>query len=144
MDDSLAPPASLLFDPSSGAIVMVSQLRFVPTETLGGAVMEDYSIIHGQTMLELMIALLLAIVTSYAYISCKAYDRRMKAAQVAGLKSIRQLSKDNNQESFSASPRRACPEKHKSSISHWLAPIVVWAAVIWTTLAVVSILLGEN
>ena len=106
--------------------------------------MEDYSIIHGQAMLELMIALLLAIVTSYVYISCKVYGRRMKAAQVAGLKSIRQLSRHKNQESFSASSRRACPEKHKSSISDWLAPMVVWAAVIWTTLAVVSILLGEN
>ena len=105
--------------------------------------MEDYLIIHGQTMLELMFALLLAIVTSYAYVSCKSYDRRMKA-QVAGLKSIRQPSTDKNQESLSASPRRACPEKHKSSIIDWLAPMVVWAAVIWTTLAVVSILLGEN
>ena len=106
--------------------------------------MEDYPIIHGQTMLELMFALLLATVTSYAYISCKAYDRRMKAAQVAGLKSIRQLSTDKSQESFSPSPRRASSEKHKSSISDWLAPMIVWAAVIWTTLAVVSMLLGEN
>jgi hypothetical protein len=123
---------------------MVSQLRFVPTETLGGAAMEDYSIIHGQLMLELMVALLLAIVTSYAYISCKAHDRRMKAAQIAGLKSIRQLSTHKSQEFFSPTPRRAPSEKHKSSISDWLAPMIVWAAVIWTTLAVVSILLGEN
>jgi hypothetical protein len=123
---------------------MVSQLRFVPTETMGGAAMEDYSIIHGQTLLELMVALVLATVTSYAYISCKACDRRMKAAQVAGPKSIRQPSTHKTQESFSPSSRRAPSEKPKSSISDWLAPMIVWAAVIWTTLAVVSILLGED
>jgi hypothetical protein len=29
-------------------------------------------------------------------------------------------------------------------ISTWLAPIIVWVAVFWTMLAVISILLGES
>ena len=42
--------------------------------------MEEYSIIQGQTILEVLFALLLTLVTSYAYTSCRAYARRMDAA----------------------------------------------------------------
>jgi hypothetical protein len=35
-------------------------------------------------------------------------------------------------------------ERHKSSIGDWLAPLIVWAVVIWTLLAVVIVMLGEG
>lgn len=106
--------------------------------------MEDYSIIQGQTILELMFALLLMMVTSYVYVSCRAYAQRMNAARPDRLKSLRRLSTDENRESFSALPRRTPSGTRKFLITEWLAPIIVWAAVIWTMLAVVSILLGES
>jgi type II secretory pathway component PulJ len=106
--------------------------------------MEDYSIIQGQTILELMIALLLTMVTSYVYVSCRNYAQRMNAAGPDKLKALRQLSTDVNRESFSALPCRRAAETQQSWISTWLAPIIVWVAVFWTLLAVVSILLGES
>jgi type II secretory pathway component PulJ len=106
--------------------------------------MEDYSIIQGQTILELMIALLLTMVTSYVYVSCRTYAQRMNAARPDKLKALRQLSTDVNRESFSALPYRRAAETQQSWISTWLAPIIVWVAVFWTLLAVVSILLGES
>jgi type II secretory pathway component PulJ len=106
--------------------------------------MEDYSIIQGQTILELMFALLLMMVTSYVYVSCRAYAQRMNAARPDRLKALRRLSTDENRQSFSALPRRRPSETHQSFISAWLAPIIVWVAVFWTMLAVVSILLGES
>ena len=42
--------------------------------------MEGYPIIQGQTILEVLFALLLILVTSYAYISCRSYACRMDAA----------------------------------------------------------------
>jgi hypothetical protein len=106
--------------------------------------MEDYSIIQGQTILELLFALLLTMVTSYVYVSCRTYAQRMNAARPDRLKALRRLSTDENRESFSALPRRRPAETNQSLISAWLAPIIVWAAVFWTMLAVVSILLGES
>jgi hypothetical protein len=38
--------------------------------------MEEASIIQGQTILEVLFALLLTLVTSYGYISCRAYALR--------------------------------------------------------------------
>jgi hypothetical protein len=105
--------------------------------------MNDYSIIQGQTILELMFALLLTLTTIYVCISCRAYAQRMKAAPGTRSKGLRQPSTDENQ-TLCPLPQRAPSEKHKSSFSDWLAPIIVWAAVIWTMLAVVSILLGES
>jgi type II secretory pathway component PulJ len=106
--------------------------------------MEDYSIIQGQTILELMIALLLTMVTSYVYVSCRTYAQRMNAARPDRLKALRRLSTDENRESFSALPHGRPAETHQSVISTWLAPIIVWVAVFLTMLAVVSILLGES
>jgi len=106
--------------------------------------MEDYSIIQGQTILELMFAFVLTMVTSYVYVSCRAYAQRTNAARPDRLKALRRLSTDENQEPFSALPHRRPAETHESLISTWLAPIIVWVAVFWTMLAVVSILLGES
>lgn len=107
--------------------------------------MEDYTIIQGQTVLEVLFALLLTLVTSCVYLSCKAYARRMSAAHakpVVGCRSM--LCPMSLSEHHNSSSPRVLWEKHKSSIADWLAPLVVWSAVIWTLLAVVSILLGEN
>lgn len=106
--------------------------------------MEDYSIIQGQTILELMFALLLTMVTSYVYVSCRAYAQRMKAARPDGLKALRRLNMDENQRSVSALPHRTPSGRRKLLITEWLAPIIVWAAVFSTMLAIVSILLGES
>lgn len=104
--------------------------------------MGDYSIIQGQSVLEVLFALLLTLVTSYVYISCKVYAQRTDAAHLARLRALRQFSTNDNQRSSLAG--RALPENTGSSIRDWLAPIIVWSVVIWVTLAVVSILLGEN
>jgi hypothetical protein len=106
--------------------------------------MEDYSIFQGQTILELMIALLLTMVTSYVYVSCRAYAQRTNATRPDRPRALCRLSTDENRESFSALPHRRPAETHESLIGTWLAPIIVWAAVFWTMLAVVSILLGES
>lgn len=106
--------------------------------------MEDYSIIQGQTILELMIALLLTIITSYVYVSCRTYAQRMKAARLDRLKTLRRLSTDEDQESFPALLLPTPSGTGKFLITEWLAPIIVWAAVIWTMLAAVSILFGED
>ena len=106
--------------------------------------MEDYSIIQGQTLLELMFALLLTMVTSYVYVSCRTYAQRMKAARLDRQKALRRLSTDENQGSVSALPLRTPSGTRKFVITEWLAPIIVWAAVFSTMLAIVSILLGES
>ena len=104
--------------------------------------MEHYSIIQGQSVLEVMFAILLTLVTSYVYISCKVYAQRADAAHVARLRALRQFSIHDNQQS--SVPGRALPENTGSSVSDWLAPTIVWSAVIWITLALVSALLGDN
>ena len=104
--------------------------------------MEDYSIIQGQTVLEVMFALLLTIVTSYVCICCRIYAQRMNAANVARLKTIRPLTTQEKQEFFS--PATVPSEKDRSSLGGWLAPIIVWAAVGWVMLAVISVLLGDG
>jgi hypothetical protein len=104
--------------------------------------MEDSSIIQGQTVLEVMFALLLTIVTSYVCISCRIYAQRMNAANVARVKAIRPLTTQENHESFS--PATVSSGKDRSSLGGWLAAIIVWAAVGWVMLAVISVLLGDG
>jgi len=68
----------------------------------------------------------------------------MKTARPDGLKALRRPSADENHGSFSALPVRTPSGTPKFLITEWLAPIIVWAAVIWTMLAAVSILFGED
>ena len=105
--------------------------------------MEDYPIVQGQTVLELVFALFLGIATSYAYISCKAYVRRINASHVISAKTLG-LSTKEGQKSPLSLAQSARSQECNFSISDWLAPAIVWAAVILTGLAMVSILLGEN
>ena len=105
--------------------------------------MEDYSIIQGQTWLELMFALLLTIVTASVYFSCRMYGHRRNAGYVARLTTIRRPSTPREPQSSPGSAGFSL-HKQKHSVSDWLAPVIVWAAVVWTVLAVISILLGDN
>jgi len=115
--------------------------------------MEDYTIIQGQTMLEVLCALLLTLVTSYVYLSCKTHAGRANAANAkpeVGSRSVLRRTRLPAAQSPS-SPASVLWKKqtvlktlNKSSIADWVAPVVVWGAVSWTMLAVVIILLGDN
>ena len=108
--------------------------------------MEDYTIIQGQTMLEVLFALLLTLITSYVYLSSKAYARRMEANHAKpSVDSLSMLPGSNLAGHYDPpSGGRAMWHNRKASIADWLAPLVVWAVVIWTLLAVVTILLGDS
>ena len=109
--------------------------------------MEEYSIIHGQTILEILSALLLTLVTSYAYISCRANARRVDAADAklaaAKLKTPPEI-RPAERHFCSPLPQPFPREKFKGWMGDWLAPIVAWSAVIWMMLSIVIILLGEG
>jgi hypothetical protein len=110
--------------------------------------MGDYTNLQGQTLLEILFALCLTLVTSSVYLSCRAHARRTGAAPakpvVASPGVLLQMSLAARENSSSPSRVRALWEKHKSSIGDWLAPLIVWSVVIWTLLAVVGMLLGES
>ncbi len=109
--------------------------------------MEGYPIIQGQTILEVLFALLLILVTSYAYISCRSYACRMDAAYAklaaAKLKTFPEM-RSAEKHFCSPLPEPIPREKFKGWMGDWLAPIVVWSAVIWMMLSIVMILLGES
>ena len=109
--------------------------------------MEEYSIIQGQTILEVLFALLLTLVTSYAYISCRAYARRMDTADAklaAAKMKIPPDIKSAEKHLRSPSPQPIPREKFKGWMGDWLAPIVGWSAVIWMMLSIVMIMLEES
>jgi hypothetical protein len=110
--------------------------------------MEESSTIQGQTLLEALSALLLTLITVYAYLSCRAFAHRTRVVQakpaVAGQDMLARRALAERQNSFPPSPARVLWEQHKSSIGDWLAPLIVWAVVIWTLLAVVAMMLGEG
>jgi hypothetical protein len=109
--------------------------------------MEEYSIIQGQTILEVLFALLLSLVTSYGYMSCRAYACRIDAADAklaaAKLKTPRKI-REAERHFCSPSPQPMPQEEFKGWMGDWLAPIVVWSAVIWMMLSIVIILLGKS
>ena len=106
--------------------------------------MEEYSIIQGQTILEVLFALFLTLVTSYAYISCRAHVCRRDAAdaKLAAAKLKTPPERRSAERHFCSSSPPG--EKFKAWMGDWLAPIVVWSAVSWMMLSIVMILLGEN
>jgi hypothetical protein len=110
--------------------------------------MDDYTNLQGQTVLEVLFALLLTLVTVSAYLACRSHARRTEAAPakpgVASPGILRNMILAERANAASTSRGRALWQKHKSSIGDWLAPLIVWSVVIWTLLAVVSILLGES
>lgn len=106
--------------------------------------MGDYSLIQGQTLLEMTFALLLTIVTAYVYVSCRIYAQRTNTVHVARPKTIRPASTHEDQESSSALAGGSRLSKHSPAVGDWLVPLIVWTAVIWIMLAVVSIFLGDS
>jgi len=106
--------------------------------------MEEYSLIQGQTILEVLFALLLTLVTSYAYISFRAHACRRDAAdaKLAAAKLKTPPERRSAETHFCSSSPPG--EKFKAWMGDWLAPIVVWSAVSWMMLSIVMILLGEN
>lgn len=106
--------------------------------------MEEYSIIQGQTLLEMTFALVLIVVTAFVYVSCRIYARRRNPGHVARITALREAITQNHRESFSAPVGYSRLYRKNSFVRDWLASIIVWAAVILTMLAVLSILLGES
>ena len=94
--------------------------------------MEDYTIIQGQTMLEVLCALLLTLVTSYVYLSCKTHAGRTHAANaksgVASRSVFRRMRLPAVQSPSSTGS--VLWKKHKSSIADWVAPVVVWGQLV--------------
>ena len=109
--------------------------------------MEEYSSIQGQTILEVVFALVLTLVTSYVYISCRANASRMDAADsklaAAKLKTALEI-RPAERHCCSPLPQPIPREKFKDWMGDWLAPIVVWSAVVWMMASIVIILLGES
>ena len=110
--------------------------------------MEDYTNLRGQTVLEVLSALLLTLVTAHVYLSCRPHARRAEAAPAkpvaARLSILRNIRLADRASGASLSRGGALWQKHKSSIGDWLAPLIVWSVVIWSLLAVVCIVLGES
>jgi hypothetical protein len=110
--------------------------------------MEDYSIIQGQTILEVLFVLLSVFIASYVYFSCRARAHGTNVADVkpavAHMKMLCQVIPQGKQNSSALSLLRALWKKYKSPIGDWLAPILVWCAVVGTTLAIAGFLLSEN
>jgi hypothetical protein len=110
--------------------------------------MEDYTNLQGQTVLEVLSALLLTLVTAYVYLACRSHAHLTQAAPAkpgaASPRILRNVSLAGREHFAPRSRGRALWQKHKSSIGDWLAPLIVWSVVIWTLLAVVCILLGDG
>jgi hypothetical protein len=110
--------------------------------------MEDYSIIQGQTILEILFALLSVLIASYVYRSwrARAYGASVAGAKpaVASKKMLCQVILQGKQNSSASSGLGALWKKYESPVGDWLAPILVWCVVLSITLAVVGFLLGES
>jgi len=110
--------------------------------------MQDPTTIQGQTVLEVLSALLLTLIIVYAYLCCRPSTRRTQAVQakpaVAGRSRLCWTALAERQKSFSPSATRAVWAKHKSPVADWLAPLIAWFVVIWTVLAVVGFMLGDG
>ena len=110
--------------------------------------MEDYSVLQGPTVLEVLFALFSVLIASLAYLSWKRSIRRMNTAGPkppgASPSGLPQGDMDSHQIFCTPALTPVPAKKEKSAVGDWLAPIVVWAAVLWITLAVVSLMLGES
>jgi hypothetical protein len=99
-----------------------------------------------------MFALLSIFIISYVYLSWKIRADRAAVPKPSaetpnmlphmGSKPIAAHNPTAPQHAFAG--HHLWWKKQTSSLGDWLAPILVWAAVVWTTLAVAAILLGET
>ena len=119
--------------------------------------MQEYSIVQGQTVMELLFALLSVLIASYVFSSWRARAHRMDEPESEAAAEGRNMvllvtaplianprSPSPTRPSTSPTSDRRLWATHRASIGGWLAPILVWSVVGWSALAVVIILLGEN
>lgn len=104
--------------------------------------MEEYPSIQGPTIRQVLLVLLLTL-TPYVCISCRANASRMDAAD-AKLAAAKLKTPPEVKHSCSPFPQPVPGEKFKGWMGDWVAPIVVWSAVVWMMLSIVVILLGES
>ena len=113
--------------------------------------MQEYSIVQGQAVMELLFALLSVLIASYVFSSWSARAHPMDEPE------SEPAAKGRNMLLLVTAPLNANPRPntsptsdrrwwatHRASIGDWLAPILVWSVVGWSALAVIIILLGEN
>lgn len=109
--------------------------------------MEDHTIIQAQTLLVLLFAFLLTIVSSYLLTSWMRRGERLEAAEpkpvfrpLARLRQITMYLKLNFHRAFQQ--QWATPKS--SFLRDWLAPVIAWLAVLLMSIALVGLLLGEE
>ena len=110
--------------------------------------MEEFATIQGLTPLEALSALFLTLITLWVFLSCRTFDHRAKAVYAkpvdASQRRFHSVTLRDCQNCLPPARPQALWKKHKSSIGNWLAPVIVWAVVIWTLLAIVVMMLGEG
>jgi hypothetical protein len=110
--------------------------------------MEGYSIITGQTSVDLLLALFSIGILTYVYLSGRVHaDHDSSAKSKPGVSYSNNLCPSSTMvrpNSSSPSPPGPWWQRHKSSVGNWLASILAWVAVILMALAMMSVLLGDS
>jgi len=113
--------------------------------TLGGAAMEDYTIIQGQTMLVILFAFLLTAISFYLWTSWKAQTGSVKAPHPKpvffGLQRVHPTEMALKRGFLRIQSRvlRVVPK----NIGEWVAPLVACLVVLMVSSAIVVALLGD-
>jgi hypothetical protein len=141
---------------TAGAFVMVADSLSLSRE-LGGTSMQEYSIVQGQTVIEVLFALLSALIASYALCSWRVRAHRASAPESKSAIDLPHvLPPDHTKQSPNPRAGEPCQRNsrstsirfwwnsHKSPIRDWFVPILVCSVVVWSILAVAIILLGES
>jgi len=110
--------------------------------------MEEYTIIQGQTMLVLLFAFLVTIISSYLLTSWMIRMKHLDAAErkpvSRPLARLRQMRRVLKLDSLRL-PFWGRWETLKPFLSgEWLAPLIAWLAVLLIGLAIAGLLLGEE
>lgn len=110
--------------------------------------MEEYTIIQGQTMLVLLFAFLLTIISSYLLTSWMIRAEHIEAAErkpvLKRLARLRQIRSDLTLDFHRVPLWRRCAKAKSLLSGEWLAPLIAWLAVLLIGMAVVGLLLGEE
>ena len=110
--------------------------------------MEDYSFLQVQSIPEVLFVLLSVLIASYVYLSWRVTAHGTNVAHakppVHTRKMFWPLIPPTTPNFSASSLPRALWRKYKSPVGDWLAPILVWLVVVWMSLAVVAVLLGES
>lgn len=106
--------------------------------------MQEYSMVQGQTVMELLVALLSFFVGSYVFWSWRARIHSMALPPQTAPLDANLRSSSYTRLNASPASSQSLSKAQRSSIGDWLAPILVWLLVGWIVLAVAAILLGES